>query len=282
MATFCAFSSAFSSPKRKEFFMPVSLDLGRIKAESRSLLRSGTVSPLKMTALLLAITLVLDVIDSAVSYMIDTSGGLTVLSFSFVSILASLISIVLNAGYLCYCLGIRRGEHMPYESLFDAFSFAGKAILLSIVEGIFIGLWSLLFVVPGIIAAYRYSFAMMDLCENPDLGVMEALDLSKQQTYGYKGQLFMLSLSFFGWLLLAGVASSAALTTFSRSRRPPRSRRPCLPRSSSSSSRALRALCSRRISACRSAASTCASRRATLRSSPSSRKAIPGTTISDF
>ena len=98
MATFCAFSFAFSSPKRKEFFMPVSLDLGRIKAESRSLLRSGTVSPFKVTALLLAITLVLDIIDSAVSYMIDTSGGLTVLSFSFVSILVSLISIVLNAG----------------------------------------------------------------------------------------------------------------------------------------------------------------------------------------
>ena len=86
MATFCAFSSAFSSPKRKEFFMPVSLDLGRIKAESRSLLRSGTVSPLKVTALLLAITLVLDVIDSAVSSMVDTSGGLTVLSLSLIHI----------------------------------------------------------------------------------------------------------------------------------------------------------------------------------------------------
>lgn len=189
--------------------MPVQLDLGQIKAESRSLLRSGTVSPYKATALLLAITLVLDVIDAAVSYMIDTSGGLTVLSFSFVSILVSLISIVLNAGYLCYCLGIRRGEHMPYESLFDAFSFAGKAILLSIVEGVFIFLWSLLFVVPGIIAAYRYSFAMMNLCDNPGLGVMEALDLSKRQTQGYKGQLFLLSLSFFGWLLLAGAAVTA-------------------------------------------------------------------------
>lgn len=189
--------------------MPVQLDLGQIKAESRSLLRSGTVSPYKATALLLAITLVLDVIDAAVSYMIDTSGGLTVLSFSFVSILVSLISIVLNAGYLCYCLGIRRGERMPYESLFDAFSFAGKAILLSIVEGIFIFLWSLLFVVPGIIAAYRYSFAMMNLCDNPGLGVMEALDLSKRQTQGYKGQLFLLSLSFFGWLLLAGAAVTA-------------------------------------------------------------------------
>ena len=187
--------------------MPVQLDLGQIKAESRSLLRSGTVSPYKATALLLAITLVLDVIDAAVSYMIDTSGGLTVLSFSFVSILVSLISIVLNAGYLCYCLGIRRGEHMPYESLFDAFSFAGKAILLSIVEGIFIFLWSLLFVVPGIIAAYRYSFAMMNLCDNPGLGVMEALDLSKRQTLGWKLELFKLDLSYLGWNLLASLPS---------------------------------------------------------------------------
>ncbi len=95
--------------------------------------------------MLLAITLVLEVNRRRVSYMIDTSGGLTVLSFSFVSILVSLICIVLNAGYLCYCLGIRRGEHMPYESLFDAFPFAGKAILLSIVEGIFIFLWSMPF-----------------------------------------------------------------------------------------------------------------------------------------
>ena len=71
---------------------------------------------------------------------------------------------------------------MPYESLFDAFPFAGKVILLSIVEGIFIFLWSMLFVIPGIIAAYRYSFAMLNLCENPELGVMEALNLSKQQT----------------------------------------------------------------------------------------------------
>ena len=61
----------------------------------------------------------------------------------------------------------------------------------------------MLFVIPGIIAAYRYSFAMLNLCENPELGVMEALNLSKQQTNGYKMQLFLLQLSFIGWYLLA-------------------------------------------------------------------------------
>ena len=94
---------------------------------------------------------------------------------------------------------------MPYDSLFDAFPFAGKVILLSIVEGIFVFLWSLLFVIPGIVAAYRYSFAILNLCENPDLGVMEALDLSKRQTNGYKMQLFLLQLSFIGYQLAAAL-----------------------------------------------------------------------------
>lgn len=183
--------------------MPMQLDTGAIKAESRSLLRTGEVNPFRMTLFYLLITLVLDMINSGVSYMIDSAGGFTVLSFSFVSILVGLVALVLNAGYYCYCFGILRREEMPYESLFDAFPFAGKVILLSIVEGVFIFLWSMLFVIPGIIAAYRYSFAMLNLCENPELGVMEALNLSKRQTNGYKMQLFLLQLSFIGWYLLA-------------------------------------------------------------------------------
>ena len=182
--------------------MPMQLDIGAIKAESRSLLRTGEVNPFRMTLFYLLITLVLDMINSGVSYMIDSAGGFTVLSFSFVSILVGLVALVLNAGYYCYCFGILRREEMPYESLFDAFPFAGKVILLSIVEGVFIFLWSMLFVIPGIIAAYRYAFAMLHLCENPELGVMEALNLSKQQTNGYKMQLFLLQLSFIGWSLL--------------------------------------------------------------------------------
>ena len=183
--------------------MPMQLDTGAIKAESRSLLRTGEVNPFRMTLFYLLITLVLDMINSGVSYMIDSAGGFTVLSFSFVSILVGLVALVLNAGYYCYCFGILRREEMPYESLFDAFPFAGKVILLSIVEGVFIFLWSMLFVIPGIIAASRYSFAMLNLCENPALGVMEALNLSKQQTNGYKMQLFLLQLSFIGYQIAA-------------------------------------------------------------------------------
>lgn len=200
--------------------MPIQLDRSEIKAEARSLIRSGTVSPIRMTLFYLAITLVLSLVNSGITF-ISGAQSLSLPSaaladalprFSlvtvFIAILISLISTVLSAGYTCYCLGIQHRVHMPYASLFDAFSFAGKVILLELVQAVFIFLWSLLFFIPGIVAAYRYSFAVMDLCENPDLGVMEALKLSKQQTFGYKWQLFLLHLSFFGWALLASLIVS--------------------------------------------------------------------------
>ena len=94
---------------------------------------------------------------------------------------------------------------MPYLTLFDGFSFAGKLILLALVRYIFVFLWSLLFVVPGIIAAYRYRFAVYNLCENPEMGVMDAINMSKAQTAGFKWQLFVLDLSFIGWSILCGL-----------------------------------------------------------------------------
>ena len=133
--------------------------------------------------------------------------GVTMLAalVTFVSILVSLLSVLLNAGYYRYHLAVRRGEEVPYLGLFDGFSFAGKLILLALVQYIFIFLWTLLFIIPGFIAAYRYRFAVYNLCENPDMGVMEAINMSKAQTAGFKWQLFVLDLSFIGWRILSGL-----------------------------------------------------------------------------
>ena len=172
------------------------IDRKKLKEEVRELLSGAQVSPRTMTALYTGLLLVMNLVCAFT--------GEGILS-TFVSILTSLLSVLLGAGFAMYCMAIRRGERAEYLTLFDGFSFVGKLIALTIVTYAFIWLWSMLFVIPGIVAAYRYRFAAYNLYENPGISVMEALEMSKRQTMGYKGQIFALDLSYIGWTLLASL-----------------------------------------------------------------------------
>ena len=167
-----------------------------LKANAAELLSNAQVSPKKVTALYLGLCMVL----SLLTYL----SGVNIIS-TFLTVLIGLLTLVLDVGFTLYCMTIRRGQKAEYFILFDGFSNIGKIILLEIVKTVFTTLWSMLFVIPGIIAYYRYRFALYYLLEDPDLGVMEALELSKRQSFGYKGALFALDLSYLGWGILAGL-----------------------------------------------------------------------------
>lgn len=171
------------------------IDRRAMKAESKALLADAQVSPKAMTALYLGLMLALNVLSA-----ITENAGILA---TFVTILTSLMGLVLHAGFALYCMAVRRGERVEFLALFDGFSFVGKIIALNIVIFVFTFLWSMCFVIPGIIATYRYRFALFNLYENPEISIMEAMNLSKRQTFGYKGQLFMLDLSYIGWSVLA-------------------------------------------------------------------------------
>lgn len=175
------------------------IDRRQLKAEMGELLRSAQVNPKAFAALYLVLLVVLDMADTM------AGGAGSGLLGTFVTVLTSLLGTVLGAGFVLYCMAIRRGQRAEFLTLFDGFSMVGKIIGLSIVTFVFVFLWSMLFVIPGIIASYRYRYAMYNLLENPDLGIMEALDMSKRQTFGYKGQLFLLDMSYLGWGLLAAL-----------------------------------------------------------------------------
>jgi len=89
--------------------------------------------------------------------------------------------------------------------LFDHFGIFFKAVGLELFMGFFIGLWSLLFFIPGIIASYRYAMASYIMAEHPEVGIREAVNMSKQMMAGHKGRLFGLHFSFFGWALLSAL-----------------------------------------------------------------------------
>ena len=186
--------------------MPVVIDRAAVKAEAKSLLATARVSPLRFTLLFLVITLGLDLVSTAVSDLLGDSVGVLSFSFSFVGMLVTLLSTVLLAGYVNYCLCIQRDMEMPYDSLFDAFPFAGKVILLEVLQGLIIGVGIMLFIIPGVILGFSYAFALYHLCEDPDISVIEALRRSRRETKGWKWQLFLLLLSFWPLLLAAALA----------------------------------------------------------------------------
>ena len=94
-------------------------------------------------------------------------------------------------------------ENPELSEMFKGF----KGNYLNVVKIMFlmnlkIFLWLFLFIVPGIIKAYEYSMIPYLLAENPNLSASEAFSLSKQMTTGQKMDLFVLDLSFLGWIIL--------------------------------------------------------------------------------
>ena len=78
----------------------------------------------------------------------------------------------------------------------------GNVVLTQFLRNLYIFLWSLLFVIPGIVRAYGYFAVPYILAENPNMDHKRALELSRQMTMGFKGELFVTDLSFLGWHLL--------------------------------------------------------------------------------
>lgn len=125
-----------------------------------------------------------------------------------VGLLFSLAAVVLE-GVIAYgmariFLKVARGEKkVDFKEIFCGFKEEpAEVILLGFLRGLFIGLWSLLFIVPGIIKAYSYSMAFYIQQESPDKNWRSCLDRSKELMDGYKGKLFRLDLSFIGWYIL--------------------------------------------------------------------------------
>lgn len=107
-----------------------------------------------------------------------------------------------SIGHNRFCLKLVDGEQAQFEDLFSAFDIFGSAFVLNLLIALKVFAWSLLFVIPGIIAAYRYSMATYIMAENPTIAPSDAIERSKALMDGRKGDLFCLDLSFFGWALL--------------------------------------------------------------------------------
>ena len=125
-------------------------------------------------------------------------------------LLGILISNVLRVGVRGWFLRYWRGEQPPVGEMFASFRFYGNAVGTMLLRDIYIFLWSLLFIIPGIVKAYAYSMTEYILYENPRLSAGEAIRISNAMTQGFKGELFVFDLSFILWNLLSAISLGIA------------------------------------------------------------------------
>ena len=157
---------------------------------------------------------------------IAVAGGDGAVGFgSVLTFVIELMSTVLGVGYSLYALRISRRMKAGVGDIFDAFGLFFRAIVVSLLPSILVGLWMCVYVLPvtGLItltgspvwslvglplmipalrAAYSYRQAVFIMVENPRINPMESIALSKVIMTGHRWELFKLDMSFFGWWLL--------------------------------------------------------------------------------
>lgn len=147
--------------------------------------------------ILFVITLIIGLISGAAGAILSFIPGGSIVASVIITpaFMISIIRVYLN---------VVKGEQPKVSDAFSGFDDFWAAFKVNFLVGLFTFLWSLLFVIPGIIKALSYSMSLYILAENKGKPALECINESKAMTEGHKAELFVLGLSFYGWLLLCG------------------------------------------------------------------------------
>lgn len=105
-------------------------------------------------------------------------------------------------GFYAYTLRIARSENVTLGFIFDGFNDFGRCVATFFLILIYTLLWSLLLIIPGIMASFSYTMTYFILIDNPDMKANEAIKESKRLMMGNRWKLFCLGFRFIGWYLL--------------------------------------------------------------------------------
>ena len=134
-------------------------------------------------------------------------GGI-IISVSGIVVIGPLIvtgPIMFGLAYL-FLKQARDGQQMNIKDLFTGFTGDfGTNVGLGILQAVFIALWSLLFYIPGIVKYYSYSMIFFIKADHPEYDWHQCFNESKRITKGHKWDLFVLDLSFLGWMIVGSL-----------------------------------------------------------------------------
>lgn len=118
------------------------------------------------------------------------------------AIVQFIIGGAVTLGYVHFNFNLLNRERTQITDLFSQFDRLLQAFVAQLLRSLFIVLWTLLLIIPGIIATYSYAMTPYILYENPQMSAYDSIKASKELMQGNKWRLFCLSFSFIGWDIL--------------------------------------------------------------------------------
>lgn len=144
--------------------------------------------------------------NEALTGFIVGSATFIILAALVMAVVYFILGSVVGVGYSRFNLDlVDRQKEPEIGTLFGYFKHWKTTAAASFLQGLYVFLWSLLFIIPGIIAGYSYAMTNYILAENPELTASEAIEQSKQMMSGNRFRLFCLQFSFIGWDLLCAL-----------------------------------------------------------------------------
>lgn len=166
----------------------------RFEADNKCSINSG---------ILALIFLIYSVITGAFSISLNSDNQMVMYAISLLSVAGLFIIGPMTYGLINVIKINYDGERKPLVSdLFSGFKYFWNLFLLNLLITIYTFLWSLLFIIPGIIKGISYSRAFYIFYEHPEFSARECIERSQQMMDGHKWNCFALMFSYIGWLLL--------------------------------------------------------------------------------
>lgn len=135
----------------------------------------------------------------------SNSAGVALGLSSGISLIAFILGGVIQLGYAQYLLKQYNKANFEFQDLFAQFHRFGQGFAQHFLRGLYTFLWSLLFIIPGIVKGYAYAMTPYIMAENPEMSANEAIKASMELMDGHKGELFILDLTFIGWEILCAL-----------------------------------------------------------------------------
>lgn len=135
-----------------------------------------------------------------------SSAAFIILAALVMAVVYFVLGSVVEVGYMRFNLDLVDNSREPeLGTLFGYFAHWRTTAAARFLRGLYIFLWTLLFIIPGIVAGYSYAMTGYILAEHPELTANEAIAKSKELMAGNRFRLFCLQFSFIGWDLLCAL-----------------------------------------------------------------------------